>query len=422
MAHEEDDSVNSSETTASTSSRFPIHYAWVILIMATLVVFGSLGLARFGYGIVLPDMQAGLGMDNTQAGVLATVNLIGYLALSVLGGALASRFGPRVVITAGLLVAATGMVFTGLANRYTVAAVWRGLTGLGSGASNVPVMALLAAWFSAKRRGFASGIAVAGSSIALILLGPLAPRLLAIDPAAGWRYCWFVFSGATFLLAVAAFAVLRNHPSDVGLSALGEEAQPASPKTRANPLEWGRVYKSGAVWHMGIVYFAFGFSYIIYMTFFVKGLTADGGYTKLAAGRLFMVMGWFSLVCGLLWGAVSDVIGRKRALIIVYLIQATAFSLFALWPTPPGYTVSAILFGLTAWSIPAVMAAACGDQLGSRMAPAGLGFVTLFFGIGQAIAPSVAGLMADAAGSLSPAFLLAAGVAVLGAVAASLLK
>ena len=133
-------------------------------------------------------------------------------------------------------------------------------------------------------------------------------------------------------------------------------------------------------------------------------------------------MGWFSLLCGLIWGTVSDVIGRKGALIIVYLIHAIAFSLFALWPAPPGFTLSAILFGLSAWSIPAIMAATCGDMLGPRLAPAGLGFITLFFGIGQAVGPTVAGAMADAADSLSPPLLLAGGVALLGALGASLLR
>jgi MFS family permease len=158
------------------------------------------------------------------------------------------------------------------------------------------------------------------------------------------------------------------------------------------------------------------------MTFFTKGLIAQGGYSQEAAGKLFMTMGWFSLLCGLIWGTVSDVIGRKLALIIVYLIHAVSFSLFALWPAPPGFTISAILFGLSAWSIPAIMAATCGDVLGPTLAPAALGFITLFFGIGQAMGPSVAGVMADALDSLSPAFLLAGGVAFLGALGSLLLR
>jgi len=398
------------------------HYAWVVLAVGTLVVFGSLGLARFGYTMLLPAMQSGLGLDNTQAGGLATANLVGYLALSVAGGALAARYGPRAVITVGLALAAAGMLLTGLADSFAAAAAWRALTGIGSGASNVPVMGLLAAWFVRRRRGLAAGVAVTGSSLALIVLGPLVPQVLAARGGDGWRISWFLFAGATAGLAALALAVLRNRPSAVGLRPLGSTGDDEPGSSSAGGLKWGSVYRSGLVWHVGLIYVAFGFSYIIYMTFFTKYLIAEGGYTQASAGRLFMLMGWLSLLCGLIWGWVSDVIGRKGALIIVYLIHAVAFGLFALWPAPAGFTISAILFGLSAWSIPAVMAATCGDLLGARLAPAGLGFITLFFGVGQAAGPSAAGALADAAGSLSPALLLAAGVALLGAVGALLLR
>lgn len=390
--------------------------------MGTLVVFGALGLARFGYTAVLPAMQVGLGMDNTQAGALATANLIGYLLLSIIGGALATRLGPRQVISVALVLVGVGMIMTGLAKSFPQAAFWRGVTGVGSGASNVPVMGLLSAWAVTRRRGLVTGIAVAGSSVALILVGPFAPDILAAFGENGWRMCWFVFGGVAILLAGGAWLILRNHPADMGVAALGADGtEPPAPPPAAK-VQWGRVYRAPAVWHLGLVYVAFGFSYIIYMTFFVKRLVAEGGYTAAAAGDLFMIMGWFSLLCGVVWGAVSDVIGRKGALVIVYLIQATAFALFALWPTRAGFMVSAILFGITAWSIPAIMAATCGDILGPRLAPAALGFITLFFGIGQAVGPSVAGAMADATHSFVSAFLLAAGVALLGAVASAFLR
>lgn len=397
------------------------HYGWVVLGMGTLVVFGALGLARFGYTVVLPAMQAGLGMDNTQAGALATANLVGYLVSCVIGGALASRFGPRTVIVCGLALAAVSMVMTGFAGSFGSAIVWRALTGVGSGASNVPVMGLMSSWFAAPRRGLAAGVAVAGSSIALIVTGPLVPRILAVQGPDGWRACWFIFGGATLALAVGAALLLRNAPSDVGLRPIG-----LSPEDKASPGASGSkrltdVYNKPIVWLVGLVYVAFGFSYIIYMTFFTKSLIADGGYTQTQAGRLFMIMGWFSLLCGLIWGSVSDRIGRKGALAMVYVVQAVAFSLFPLWPAPVGFTISAILFGLTAWSIPGIMAATCGDLLGPRLAPAALGFITLFFGIGQAAGPYVAGAMADAANSFWPALWLSAGVALIGAVGTLLL-
>lgn len=412
-----------------------LHYAWYILATATLVVFGSLGLARFGYTMVLPAMQVGLGLDNALAGGLATANLVGYLVLSVVGGALAARFGPRYVIAAGLGLTGLALVLTGLARGFADAAAWRLVAGMGSGASNVPVIGLLAAWFSRRRRGLASGVAVTGSSFALILLGPLVPRVLASGGDEAWRLCWYFYGLATLGLAVLALVVLRNAPADMGQAPLGAAAEPASPPPAppappgspppagpAAALRWGSVYRSGAIWLLGGVYVAFGFSYIIYVTFFTKYLTAEGGYTPAEAGRLFMIVGWCSLGCGLIWGSVSDVIGRRGALCIVYLIQAVAFALFALWPTPVGFTLSAVLFGLSAWSIPAIVAAACGDLLGPRLAPAGLGFVTLFFGIGQAAGPSVAGLVADATDSLAPALLLAAAVALCGAVGSLLLR
>src|SRR5690606_2821701 len=139
----------------------------------------------------------------------ATANLAGYLVLAVVGGALASHYGPRKVITVALALTALGMLLTGLAGSFTTAMIWRALTGVGSGASNVPVMALLSAWFVQRRRGLAAGVGVTGSSIALIVLGPLVPRLLTAYGQDGWRVSWFVFAGATLGLAALSLILLR---------------------------------------------------------------------------------------------------------------------------------------------------------------------------------------------------------------------
>ncbi len=77
--------------------------------MAFLTVFGALGLSRFAYTSILPPMQEALSLSNTQAGGLATANLVGYVILGVFTGALAARIGPRRVIFAGCLLMAAGM-------------------------------------------------------------------------------------------------------------------------------------------------------------------------------------------------------------------------------------------------------------------------------------------------------------------------
>lgn len=396
-------------------SKIKIHYGWIILATATLAVFGALGLARFGYTTVLPSMQTDLGLDNGQAGLLATLNLTGYLAFSIIGGALAVRLGIRWVASLGLLLAGLSMVLTGIAQTTELLGLWRFLTGCGSGAANVAIMGLWSAWFSSKKRGLASGIAVSGSSIGLIVTGITVPSVIQAGSAGAWRNCWFLFGGITLFLAVGFYLLIRNNPGQVGLRPVGEAmTEQVKNVEKGTSIGWKQVYLSPKIWHLGLIYAAYGFSYIIYMTFFIKSLITDHGYSAGSAGSLFTMMGWFSLICGLLWGVISDKKGRKFALIVLFSFHAIAFSLFAAANNAALLTLSAILFGLSAWSIPAVMAAACGDILGQKMAPAAIGFVTLFFGIGQATGPSVAGMMADTYKSFSPAFYLAAAIALTG--------
>ena len=400
---------------------FRFHYGWLVLGMAVLVVFGSLGLTRFGYGMVLPEMKEGLNIDSTGAGGIATASLVGYLALSVLGGILASRFGPRIVITIGLAIAALGMILTGLSDRLATATASQLLAGIGSGASNVPVMALLASWFAPRRLGFASGVAVLGSSLGLIFTGSITPVVMDAYDEDGWRMCWYIFGSVTAILAITAFLLLRNSAHDMGFKHLGSAAADPVPSPRRTSLQWGKVYRSRIVWQIGLVYVAFGLSYIIYMTFFKDQLLEAGEYSEDTASHLYMVMGFVSLACGI-WGFISDRIGRKYTLMILYLIHAVAFFLFGTWTETPGFTVSIVLFGLSAWSIPAVVTAASGETLGGRLAPAALGFITLFFGVGQMLGPVIAGAMSDAADSYLPAYLLAGSVALLGAFGALFLR
>jgi len=398
------------------------HYGWAVLAVGTLAVFCALGLGRFGYTMVLPAMQADLGMNNAQAGLLATFNMAGYLLFTILGGVLSARYGARSVAAAGLAFCGIGMICTGLAERFLSVSFWRGLTGIGSGCGNIAVMGLWPAWFGSRKRGMAAGVSVSGSSFALIFTGQFVPWIGAVQGTDAWRTCWILFGAISIAAAVVAYVILRKSPADIGLNAIGQEEVPCpAPAKSAEMIQWKNIYLSAPVWCLGLIYSAFGFSYVIYMTFFFKFLIQDGGYAAADAGTLFMILGWVSLLCGVIWGTVSDYIGRKKALVIVFLIHAAAYGLFAWGNRPFHFTISALLFGVSAWSIPAIMAAACGDVLGARLAPAALGFITLFMGIGQVVGPFAGGMIADAAGSFSPAFLLAAVVALFGATGSGLL-
>lgn len=389
------------------------HYGWAILGVGILVVMGALGLARFGYTMILPQMQEGLSLGNTQMGLLATGNFVGYLVFALFGGFLASKYGPRFIITISMTLVAVTMLFMGLVSGFTGALALRTLTGIGSGGSNVPIMGLVSSWFGPRRRGMAAGLMVGGSGLGLVFTG----FLIADTP---WRQSWFILAAAAFVITVLAALVLRNHPSQKGLQPIGGKSEASSGATGS--LEWGRVYRLPALWHLAAVYAFFGFSYSIYATFFKAFLQKEMGMDPQVAGYLWAVVGFISIVSGLMWGSLSDVIGRKYGLALVFFLQGTSFLIFGRSTAEPGFYVSAILFGLTAWSIPGIMAAACGDYVGARLAPAALGFITLVFGVGQAAGPGIAGYMADLFSSLGPAFTLSAAVAYLGAMGSLLLK
>lgn len=396
-----------------------LHYGWIILGMSVLVVLGALGFGRYGYTILFPAMKSGLALTEVQAADLASANMLGYLILALFGGFLASRFGPKLIITVSLAVGVLSLIMTGLSKDYTMAFIGRLLTGMSSGGANVPVMGLMAAWFSQNRRGMASGITVSGSSVGLLLTGSLLPSIIESSPDMGWRTAWIYLAIAVFVIFIIAIIVLRDNPMKSGLYPIGmtsEEDKKSHRDRHKQPIQWSRILKNPAMWYMAGVYTLFGAAYITYTTFFIRYLTSEGGFTVKSAGVLWAFIGGASIASGLIWGGLSDKIGRKYALSIVFILQFFSFTLFGLWKDMPGYIVSSALFALTAWSIPAIMSAAAGDIVGSRLGPAALGFITFFFGIGQVLGPMAAGRICQLTGSYSYAFIMAGLLAFFGSI------
>ncbi|MBA4395273.1 MAG: MFS transporter, partial [Desulfobacca sp.] len=396
-----------------------LHYGWIVIFVGLLVTIGAHGFGRMSYTLILPAMKDGLHFTYTQLGLIGTGNFIGYLIMALIGGALASRFGSRLVMALALGFMGITMFFTGLVQNFEQAFTLRLLTGLGHGACYVPALALGSAWFASSRRGFATGIVAAGIGGGTMIASLIIPLLLKAYGMAGWRYAWHYLGLVVLLIAIVAAIFIRSRPEEMGLRQVGEENSPSPSPVPTGPaskaLEWGKVYKLGSVWYLGTVYFMYGFSYIIYMTFFAAYLIKEVGFSPPQASGLWGLVGGLSIFCGVIWGGVSDRLGRGRGAALAYLTLGSAYLLFALVKAPLGYYLSAILFGLSAWSIPTIMAATAGDLVGPKLAPAGLGFVTLFFGTGQALGPWLGGYLADVLRSFSWPFLLASGVSFLGA-------
>jgi len=394
--------------------------------MGLLTTIAAHGFGRMAYTIILPAMKDGLKFDYTQLGLLSTGNFIGYLSMAIIGGFLATRFGTRIVITLALILLGTTMILTGLTQSFGFAFAMRLLTGLGNGAAYVPAMALGSAWFVMKRRGFATGIVSGGIGAGTAISGYLVPTILVAYGSEGWRYAWYTLGAIALVIAFIVFALVRTRPEEKGLLPVGAsegDLPPPSPVgSKASSLQWFKVWEMGSMWYLGLVYFFYGLSYVIYMTFFAAYLVKEMGQTQVYAGTLWFTVGVLSIFCGVIWGGISDRLGRSRGSAVAYFVLGSSYIIYALFKAPAGFYISAIMFGLTAWSIPTIMAAAAGDFVGPRLAPAGLGFITLFFGIGQAIGPALGGYLADLTRSLTLPFLVAGGVSLTGSLASLFLR
>ncbi|MCP3871718.1 MAG: YbfB/YjiJ family MFS transporter [Desulfobacteraceae bacterium] len=402
-----------------------LHYGWIVIFMGLFTTVAAHGFGRMAYTILLPAMKDGLAFDYTQLGLLGTGNFIGYLSMAIIGGFLAARFGTRVVVTFALVLMGVTMILTGLAKSFGFAFAMRLLTGVGNGAAFVPAMALGSAWFAVKKRGFATGIVSGGIGLGTFLSGLIVPYILTLYDKDGWRYSWYILGISVLIVAGIVWMLLRNQPEDKGLLPVGQEkeaSQDSLSNDKVSSLDWGKVYKMKALWYLGVVYFFYGLSYIIYIVFFAAYLVKEMGYTEAWAGGLWAAVGGLSIFCGVIWGSISDRIGRGKGAALAYLVLGLSYIIYALVKVEAGFYVSAVLFGLTAWSIPTIMAATAGDFVGPRLAPAGLGFVTLFFGIGQSIGPALGGYLADMTHSFTLPFLIAGVISFAGMISSLFLK
>jgi len=403
-----------------------IHYGWIVVFMGMLTTVGAHGFGRMAYTLILPEMRTGLGLTYTQAGLLASGNLIGYLLFAFIGGFLAAKYGSRIVISLSLLLMGISMLLTGMAASFEFAFAMRLLTGIGNGGAYVPAMALGSTWFAMKQRGFATGIVSGGIGVGTCISGIIIPIIFIAYGTQGWTYAWYYLGALVLFISAICFTFLRNRPSDMGLNMVGSESEnPAPPpaknlKGRPANLQWGLVYRVRAVWFIGIVYFMYGFSYVIYMTWF-KTFLLEAGVADARASAMWAMVGGLSIFCGVIWGGISDKFGRNYGAALAYLTLACSYIIFALFDSLGAFYLSAALFGLSAWSIPTIMAAAAGDYVGPDLAPAGVGFVSLFFGIGQAAGPVLGGFLRDATGTFTLSFTVAAIISLGGLVGALLL-
>lgn len=385
----------------------PFHYGWVIVFTGTLCILACLGLGRFALGMLLPSMTSTLKLTYSQMGFISTANFVGYLISVLISGFWAKKTGARRLIFIALLLVGASMVLVSQAQSFMWVLILYFLTGIGSGAANVPMMGLVSHWFASTIRGRAAGFIVIGSGFAIIISGKLIPLINRLAGQEGWRISWLVLGCTVLLIAFIGLLLLCNNPQEKGLRPIGSDATAPFYSEIIDKMKTN-IYRRGVIYHLGIIYFLFGYTYVIYATFIVTTLVSERGFSETVAGNFWAWVGILSLASGPVFGTLSDRLGRRTGLIIVFFIQMLSYLLVA--STLPGAALylSIGFYGIVAWSIPSIMAAAVGDYVGAKNAGQAFGFVTFIFGFGQIIGPAAAGMLAEKTGNFSASFSMAA--------------
>ena len=352
-------------------------------------------------------------------GFIGTGNFIGYLVSVFLCGKMITRLGERKTIVTGLILISVSMLIVSLSEQLWLIVVMYFITGIGSGAANITAMTLVAHWFTKKYRGRAAGYMIVGNGSGIIASGLLIPWLNSQWTDIGWRIGWASFAIVIALLTILIGILIRNNPKQLSIEPLGMESTDSTATTETQPIA---ETPSRLIAHIGAIYFVFGFTYVIYATFIVTTLINEYGFSEAKAGLLWTAIGVLSIFSGALFGWVSDHFGRKTGLIVVYSIQTVSYLLVALSPGEFGLLLSMFLFGLTAFSIPAIIAALVSDMLPATEAGKVFGYVTFFFGVGQIAGPTLAGYMAELSGTFASGYLLAALLTLSGIVLTSFLR
>ncbi|MGP9545655.1 MFS transporter [Psychrobacter sp. AOP7-B1-25] len=377
-----------------------LHYAWIVAATGSVAMFCGLGLGRFAFGMLLPSMSSSLGLSYTQSGLLGFANLIGYLVAVMLSPLVLPRLGTRNTATINLVLIAISMLGMAFTTNFPMLCALYVLTGIGSGGVVLPMMSVMSHWFFPSHRGLALGLVMAGPGFGIILSGFVVPRLLPISSLLSWQTGWLIFSVINIAVAWLTFMLIRNHPNDVSQDPFGRT--PTLPVKNNQKLERSNIK---LLVHLGIIFAIYGATYMVYVTFIVTSMVSSYQLNEATAGEIWAWIGLLSMFSGILFGWISDHIGRRLGLALAFFFLAIAYLLVGLTDWSLGLYSSIILFGLVVWSVPVIMSASAGDYFGPAAAASALAALTFAFSGGQALGPVVAGYLAEITGDFSISYM-----------------
>lgn len=363
----------------------------------------ALGIARFGYGLLVPAMQTDLGWSYSQAGLANAANAFGYLLGAVLSAAAIARFGARATAIVALVTTIATTAATGLVETFWAVCVLRFLPGLAGAfvfvAGGVMATRLAAAW--PLQRGLLIGLFYVGPGVGMALAGLLLPVLVDAQPEL-WRWGWAAAAAMAAGLAPLFLLAARRLPL------------PAPPTLSADGRVGGRRFAPALA-----SYFIYALGMIGYLTFVVANLIANG------ASAAVVTAFWVCLAVSTfpgpwLWQRLLDRADDGRAMAVQSGLMAAGVG-FAVAGGLVGAFISAVLVGSSMLSVVAATTTLVRKGMEPEAWPAGIALFTTAFGIGQTIGPWLTGVASDHFGGLDAGLILS-GVMLAAAAAVALLQ
>ncbi len=199
--------------TTSSTPKQSTSPARLILILSLAPTIG-LGIGRFAYSLVLPDMRDTLGWSYSVAGFLNTVNAAGYLVGALVAARLIRRFGLSASIRGGTLACVLALALSAISGNLVVLSLARLLIGFGAAVAFVAGAALAAriAQSHPARTSFLLSLFYIGPGFGILFSGLIAPFVLQAFGPGSW---WIVWWAMTLLTAVLVIPLLTT-PIDAG--------------------------------------------------------------------------------------------------------------------------------------------------------------------------------------------------------------
>jgi predicted MFS family arabinose efflux permease len=373
------------------------HPARLILIVSLAPTI-CLGIGRFAYSLVLPDMRDSLGWSYSAAGFMNTINAVGYLLGALVAARVIKRIGLTASVRWGTLACVASLALCALSGNFVVLSFARLLAGLGAAAGFIGGAALAATIAQSERRraNFLLSLFYAGPGLGILASGLIAPFTLQSFGPGSWWIVWWAMTALTMVMTLPLLL------APIGAGAGIADAAPQ--KFAIKPV---LIYLIG--------YFLFGAGYIAYMTFMIA-YVRDAGGGAAAQSAFWCLIGVSAFVTPWLWRRVLalDRGGISTAIILGVNAIGAALPLFGHSTALLG--ISALVFGVSFFALVGSTTAFVRFNYPLEAWPTAIAAMTITFGVGQILGPIVTGAITDAMGSLSyalngSALMLAVGAA-----------